>query len=69
MSLFQSPCHYSLVQGPKHRGVAKAVLTFGKPVIVVAVAIITMAVFAVVMYTLLILIPNIRVHNVFNDKV
>ena len=54
----------SLPSGAK-KGVAKTA-TFGKAVVVDVAIAITMAVIAVVMYTLLILISNNVVHNVFN---
>jgi hypothetical protein len=50
------------------RGVAKTA-TFGKVIVVDVAITITMAVIAVVMYTLFMLILNENVHNVFNHMV
>jgi hypothetical protein len=50
------------------RGVAKTA-TFGKVIVVDVAIAITMAVIAVVMYTLFMLILNENVHNVFNHMV
>jgi hypothetical protein len=57
----------SLPSGPK-RGVAKTA-TFGKVIVVDVAITITMAVIAAVMYTLLMLILDENVHNVFNHMV
>jgi hypothetical protein len=50
------------------RGVAKTA-TFGKVIVVDVAIAITMAVIAIVMYTLFMLILNENVHNVFNHMV
>lgn len=57
----------SLPSGP-NRGVAK-IATFGKVIVVDVAMAITIAVIAVVTYTLLMLILDENVHNVFNYMV
>jgi hypothetical protein len=58
-----------LFRGTKRKGRSKDSTTLGKPVIVVAVAITTIAVITVITCTFVIVILNKHVHNIFNNIV